>query len=141
VGITTVTWRFDRTPGCFDPTDDASSFTASIGRPLQDATGLRIDQEGECTLCIPTIHEVLFTVLVDTHTVTVHGGIPPHPYLWENLDAIMTSLGGRRDTARGWQPAPAHARLRTRWDALSPRDRFLLKMPAPFGWRPFDRFL
>jgi len=40
-----------------------------------------------------------------------------------------------------WRPNPAHARLRTRWDALSRRDRFLLVMPSLLGARPFDRLL
>jgi hypothetical protein len=72
----------------------------------------------------------------------VYGFIPTHPYLWENLDAVMTALGGRRDTdVCVWQPDPAHARLRVRWDTLSPRDRFVLARRPVMAWRPFDRLL
>jgi hypothetical protein len=73
----------------------------------------------------------------------VYGYVPAHPYVWENLDAVMTSFGGERDDDAGhkWQPNPAHARLRTKWSALPPRDRFILAMPSIIGARPFDGLL
>jgi hypothetical protein len=55
----------------------------------------------------------------------------------------MMAAGGRRGTfyGLGWEPSPAHARLRTRWDTLSRRDRFLLAVPSFLAARPLDRLL
>jgi hypothetical protein len=134
VGIIVGTWHFGETqsdlPGA--------------------ATGLRVEQREDGTLRIPKLGRLTFLVAgeelfdwaFNDHTVSVHAGIPAHPYLWENLDAVMRAAGRRRDTdVCVWQPNPAHARLRTRWDTLSPRDRFLLAMPSLWGGRPFDRLL
>jgi hypothetical protein len=135
---------------------------------LHSVIGLYSDLRESHTLRIPTIRQQLFdwgfydrTARIEesaatleeweemfdwgaeNRAVTVHGFIPEHPYLWENLDAVMTAAGGRRGTLAsiGWQPNPAGARLRTRWDSLSPRDRFVLAMPSLLGARPFDRLL
>lgn len=151
MGVISGTWHFSETQGAL--AGDALSAIASIGRRLQAATGLRVDlqtvmgwhvepRHEDHILRIPTLREELFDWAFNDRTVTVYGFMPEHPYLWENLDAIMTAAGGRRDSAvYGWKPNPAHARLRTRWDTLSPRDRFLLTMPSLLGARPFDRLL
>jgi hypothetical protein len=164
MGVIVGTWHFDKARG--DLPDGALSAIAAMGRRLQTATGLRVElQPGGRTLRIPTLREELFSwgfydrgVSVEDltaqeleelfdwaagdHAATVHSFIPAHPYLWENLDAVMTAAGGRRaNLAVGWQPNPAHARLRTRWDNLSPRDRFLLAMPSLWAARPLDRLL
>ncbi len=141
MGLIVGSWYFGETQG--DLPGDDSSAIATIARRLQAATGLRVEQRHEDrTLRIPTLGEELFDWVFNDRTVTVHGFMPEHPYLWENLDVVMTAAGGRRDTAgHVWQPNPAHARLRTRWDTLSPRDRFLLAMPSLLGARPFDRLL
>jgi hypothetical protein len=140
VGVISGTWHFGETS---DLPGDELSALATIGRRLEAATGLRVEQRDEgCTLRIPTLREELFDWAFDDRTVSVRGFIPEHPYLWENLDAVMTAAGGRRDTAElGWRPNPAHARLRMRWEALPTRDRFLLAMPSLLGTRPFDRLL
>jgi hypothetical protein len=151
VGVISGTWHFGEAQ-CALP-GDALSATAAIGRRLQAATGLRVElhtvigwrveqRYEDHTLRIPTLREELFDWVFNDGTVTVHGFIPEHPYLWENLDAVMAATGGRLDAAvHGWRPNPAHARLRTLWDNLSLRDRFLLAMPSLMGTRPFDRLL
>jgi hypothetical protein len=164
VGVVVGIWYFGEAPR--DLPGDELSAIATIGRRLEAATGLRVDQD----LCIPAIREALFgwafydrgvpvkewrmTVEeweesmgfdwgADDHAVEVLSFIPAHPYLWENLDAVMTAAGGRNSPAHGfaWRPNPAHARLRTRWENLSRRDRFLLAMPTSLVGRPFDRLL
>lgn len=148
MGIIVGTWHFGETQS--DLPGDESSAVAAIAVRLQAATGLCVQQRDDGTLRIPifgritflTLGEELFGWTFNDHTVTVHTVIPAHPYLWENLDVIMTAARGRRDTdVCVWQPNPAHARLRTRWGTLSPRDRFLLAMPSLWGLRPFDRML
>jgi hypothetical protein len=151
VGLIVGGWHFGETQGA-GPGDELATI-AAIGRRLQAAMGLRVElqvvigwrveeRREDHTLRIPTLREELFDWMFNDRTVTVHGFIPGHPYLWENLDAVMTAAGGSIDTAACvWQPNPAHARLRTRWDTLSPRDRFLLAMPSLLGARPFDRLL
>jgi hypothetical protein len=148
MGIIVGIWHFGETQS--DLPGDESSAVAAIAVRLQAATGLGVEQREDGTLCIPKLRrltflapgEELFDWVFNDHTVAVHTDIPAHPYLWENLDAVMTAAGGRRDTdVCVWQPNQSHARLRTRWDTLSPRDRFLLAMPSLFGKRPFDRLL
>jgi hypothetical protein len=148
VGIVVGTWHFGETRG--DLPGDEASAVAAIAVRLQAATGLRVEQREDGTLRVPKLGrltflasgEELFGWVFSDQTVTVYAGIPAHPYLWENLDSVMTTAGGRRDTdVCVWQPNPAQARLRRRWDTLSPRDRFLLAMPSLMGTRPFDRLL
>jgi hypothetical protein len=148
VGIVVGTWHFGETQSDLRG-DESAAVTAIAGR-LQAVTGLRVKQHEDGTLRVPTLGrltfltpgEELFGWTFNDRTVTVYSRIPAHPYLWENLDAVMTAAGARRDTdVCVWQPNPAHARLRTRWDTLSPRDRFLLAMPSLWGVRPFDRVL
>ncbi|MBV9558944.1 MAG: hypothetical protein JOY90_00545 [Bradyrhizobium sp.] len=148
MGIIVGTWHFGEPQSDFP--GDESSIAAAVAVRLHAATGLRVEQREDGTLRIPKLGrltflaagEELFDWAFNDHIVTVHAGIPAHPYLWENLDAVMRAAGGRRDTdVCVWQPNPAHARLQTCWDSLSPRDRFLLAMPSLWGARPFDRLL
>jgi len=150
VGVIVGTWHFGGTRDL--PGDDLSA-VAAIARRLEASTGLRVElqtvigwrveqRHEDQTLRIPTLRQDLFDWVFGDRTIAVHGFIPEHPYLWENVDAVITAAGGCCDTAaHGWQPNPAHARLRTHWDTLSPRDRFLLAMPSLLGTRPFDRLL
>jgi hypothetical protein len=134
MGIIVGIWHFGETQGNLP--GDKSSAIAAIAVRLQAATGLRVEQHKDGTLRISKLGtgEELFDWVFNDRTVTVHSGIPAHPYLWENLDAVMTAAGGRRDTRLYvWQPNAAHIRLRTRWDTLSLRDRFLLAMPSFWG--------
>jgi len=157
VGLIVGIWHFAETNGDVLLGNPPSAVLA-LGRRLEATTGLRVEEQPEKavnsepagsesvtfsnTLRIPTLRKELFVWAFDDRTVEVQSLTPAHPYLWENLDAVMTASGGRRDTAaRCWQPDPAHAWLRTRWGTLSSRDRFLLAMPSFLGARPFDRLL
>jgi hypothetical protein len=143
VGLIVGIWQFDKTQSDL-PADEISAI-AAIGGRLQAATGLRVEHDGDQDrwLSIPTLgSEALFGWEFIDHTVRVFSFIPAHPYLWENLDAVMTTSGGRLNTSDiGWRPDPAYARLRTRWSSLPARDRFLLAMPSFLGFRPLDRLV
>lgn len=116
---------------------------AGVAERLRVATGLEIEtQPTEDALRIPALREELFDWTLASGAVTVHGFAPAHPYLWENLDAVMSEAGGHRSAAGHlWQPNPSHARLRARWSTLSSSDRFVLSMRSIFGARPLDRLL
>lgn len=78
----------------------------------------------------------------EADALTLHGYIPAHPYLWENLDRVMTALDGLCGAEPiSWQPRAEDAILRRRWNALSRRDRWLLRRASLLASRPWDRFL
>lgn len=133
MGLIAVTWRFtEREP----PTID------EVERSLREATGLQIERGDERELMIPLLGELVLGWEYDAGKLRLLGGIPRHPYLWENLDRVMAALGGVREASlTGGIADPADLALRTRWDALSPRDRWLLRLPPLLAARPFDRFL
>jgi hypothetical protein len=133
MGLIAVTWRFaDRAPPAIDEAE----------RSLREATGLEIKRSEDHELAIPLLGELVLGWEYGPDTLTLLGGIPRHPYLWENLDRVMAALGGIRDERpTGGIANPADATLRTRWDALSPRDRWLLRLPPLLASRPLDRFL
>jgi hypothetical protein len=138
MGIITNTWVL---PSSFPPRDEPLT-PAAIAQRLRTATGLEIIIDIHGGLRFPAIREKLFDWELGERSITVYGYAPAHPYLWENLDAVMMSLGGERDNAAyRWKPNPAHARLRTRWNALSPHDRVILTIPSIIGMRPFDGLL
>jgi len=116
---------------------------ATVEQGLREVTGLRVDRvHGGNTLRLPMIREELFDWVFHACEVTVYGFTPAHPFLWENLDAVMTTAGGECSAApHVWKPDPAHARLRSKWASLSRRDRFVLTLPSIIGARPFDRLL
>lgn len=124
------------------PHGDDQSRLNTIARHLRAATGLQIEETPAGALRFPMLHEELFDWVFGEDAVTVHSFLPAHPYLWENLDAVMTAMGGVRDTETPlWRPNPAHEWLRTRWQALSRRDRRVLSIPSVLAARPFDRLL
>lgn len=133
MGLIAVTWRFaERSP----PTID------EVEQVLREATGLRIERGDDRELSVPLLGELVLGWEYDGNALTLLGGIPRHPYLWENLDRVMIALGGlREESLRGGIPEPGDAALRTSWDALSPRDRWLLRLPPLLASRPLDRFL
>jgi hypothetical protein len=136
MGLVVGEWRFPpgTTPG-----------VPAIAEALARATGLEIRREGpgeDGALRVPTLRERLFDWRIDDAAVTVHGFVPPHPYLWEMLDLVMSSLGGRiGEAVHLWRPDPAHAALRRPWQALTPAERVILRLPTLGAWRPLDRLL
>jgi hypothetical protein len=129
--------------GCWRLTGSGPLELAVIERGLRLATGLSVEPPGRgAGLRFPLLRQDLFDWGLDDAGVSVFGFAPPHPYVWENLDAVITALGGQpTDDATAWRPSPGHAGLRTRWSALSRRDRWLLALPSILGARPLDRFL
>jgi hypothetical protein len=138
MGIITGTWLF---PSYFHPKGEQIT-SGTIAQRLHEATGLRIELQADGGLRFPLLREKLFDWEFGERSITVYGYVPAHPYLWENLDAVMILLGGARDHAiYKWKPNPSHTRLRTRWNTLRPRDRFILMTPSIVGTRPFDGML
>jgi hypothetical protein len=132
MGVIVATWSFA----------DCAPDLAKVWRGLTTVTGLTIEQDSADSLRIPELRESLFDWVFTGPNVTVHGFVPAHPYVWENLDAVMTAAGGKLVHADHlWRPNAAHARLRKPWRELSGRDRALLRLPSLAGWRPFDRYL
>ncbi len=128
MGLATATWRFATCP---PPDLDA------VGVALAEATGLEVtrDRDGR-SLALPTIRQVVMGWEYTPDRLTLHGFLPPHPYLWAQLDAVLERLGGVRiDGDRG------DPRLRLRWDALSRRDQWLLRLSPIGAFRPLDRFV
>ena len=108
-------------------------------------TELVIRTEGEgssAVLSIPKLGERLFDWRARDDCLTVHAFGPPHPYLWENLDAVLAALGGQvGDNLVAWRPAPADAGLRRPWPSLSRRQRTFLRIPTIGVSRPFDELV
>jgi hypothetical protein len=107
VAIIVGTWHFGGTQS--DLPGDESPTAAAAAVRLHAATGLRVEQREDGTLRIPKLGrltflaagEELFDWAFNDHTATVHSGIPAHPYLWENLDAVMRTAGAIPTSASG----------------------------------------
>jgi len=123
--------------------------SATIATELAKATGLVVvnhdaRQERDERIDVATINESLFDMERDTAvaTLTISSFIPVHPYLWENLDRVLSELGGCVESgATLWRPSPRFKNLRRPWDALTSRQRFLLRVPTIGGSRWSDRFV
>jgi hypothetical protein len=123
--------------------------SATIATELATATGLAVvnhdaREERDERIDVATINEALFDMERDTAaaTLTLSSFIPAHPYLWENLDRVLTGLGGCIDSGGSlWRPSPRLRDLRRPWDSLTPRQRFLLRVPTIGGSRWLDRFI
>ena len=114
----------------------ATGLRASTGLVVAESTG------APTTLSIPKVRERLFDWRIEHGRVAVHGFGPAHPYIWENLDAVLRAMGGDvSDTLTAWRPNPDLAELRRPWLSLTRRQRTLLKIPTMGALRPLDRFL
>lgn len=109
-----------------------------VARAFQDGTGLEtiVMHEGRTMKVVPLYLE-LFEPYITEHDFTLQGFAPPHRHLWENLDRVMTSLGGVRSAdASTWKPDPADAALRRRWGEPSAKDRRELGLDTlEIAWR------
>jgi hypothetical protein len=117
----------------------------AIASGLREATGLEVRfTQGGARLELLPLHVGIYEPYIQECLSSIRGFEPPHPYLWENLDRVLTGFGGvcQTDDPIYWQPKPEDATLRTRWENLPGWDRRLLSLP-PFGisMRWLDRFL
>ena len=88
----------------------------------------------------PLLRESPFDWTLEPGSIGVFSFAPAHPYLWENLDAAMSTLGGRVVAeAPYWRPNPRNHWLRRRWRELSAAQRWLLRLPKIALSRPLDR--
>lgn len=139
MGLVLGKWRFA----------DASQLpaTQAIANGLTHATGLRVScsdsgTESDERIDIPFLRESLFDIERIDSAITLCGYIPAHPYLWENLDRVLSELGGKIELAEThWRPNSKYHHLRRPWQALTPRQRFLLRLPTLGASRLFDRFV
>ena len=126
------------------PTGEAPDLPTIVAG-LQASTGLVVVAEGtgaSTMVSIPKVGERLFDWRIEHDRVAVHGFGPAHPYVWENLDAVLRAMGGHvSDTLTAWRPNPSLAELRRPWLSLTRRQRTLLKIPTMGALRPLDRFL
>lgn len=122
-----------------------SPSTSVIARELSAVTGLSavcVGSGPDERIDVSAIGQSLFDIDRIGSRLTVWGYVPPHPYLWENLDVALATLGGRIEVEETfWRPDPRHGHLRRAWKDLRPRQRLLLRFPAVGASRPFDRFV
>lgn len=98
---------------------------AEVAEAFRASTGLEtvVAHEGRTMKVVPLYLEI-FEPHITEREFAIQGFMPPHRYLWENLDQVMASLGGACSAEPPyWKPNPADARLRTRWDQLTARDQ------------------
>ncbi len=125
------------------PNGDAPSPDAVVDA-LGEQTGLVIERRREddgslARADLPMIKESLFGWDRQSDRISVHSFIPAHPYLWAQLNTVMTDLGGRiSDAPHAWRPESPGDSLNRRWSELSKRQRFILRLPTIGAWRPLD---
>ena len=130
---------------CF-PTDETPALDAVIDA-LRRRSGLAVnctyDDDGTL-LCadLPLIRESLILWNRESGRITLHSFIPAHPFLWVQVNAAMTELGGHiGEQAHAWRPETDNPVLERHWSELTWRQRFLLRIPTVGAWRPLDSLL
>ncbi|HKU42823.1 MAG TPA: hypothetical protein VJR89_31910 [Polyangiales bacterium] len=119
MGVVCGKWSFAR--------GSAPPATPAIAAALARATGLQVSSRGASETADERIHvaelaESLFDIEREANSLQLSSFIPAHPYLWENLDRVLTDLGGRVEVSeRFWQPHERLQHLRRSWQRLSPR--------------------
>ena len=138
MGVIYGEWRF--------PVDEAPSLDTLI-ETLRRRSGLRVnctyDDDGTLLQAdLPLIRESLILLYREPSQITLHSFIPAHPYLWAQVHAAMTELGGQIDEkAQAWRPRTDNPVLERHWSELTWQQRFLLRIPTVGAWRPFDSLL
>lgn len=123
---------------------DSAPLPDDIVKALGSRSGLAInctygDDGSLGRVEIPQIRESLFEWNRQSDCISVRSFIPAHPYLWTQLNAVMTEAGGAiTDTPYAWHPEPGNDMLDRHWSALSKRQRFILGLPTFGAWRPLD---
>ena len=116
----------------------------AVADALADRTGLVIermrDDDGSLArVDLPMIKESLFGWDRRSDRLSLHSFIPAHPYLWSQLNSVMTALGGRiSDAPHAWRPESRGDGFNRRWSELSKRQQFILRLPTIGAWRPLD---
>ena len=136
MGLVRGEWTF--------PKADAPSVDAVVDA-LQLRSGVDVSrsrEDGDVCVALPLLKEILFEWQRDPERISVHGPIPPHPYLWTQLNAVMIGFGGRptRNTLAFLPESPA-AELNRPWAELTSMQRFALRLRPVYGWRPIDRLV
>jgi len=135
MGVVVGEWVF--------PDGEAPGLDA-VADALQARTGLAVDRthhaDGQLEhVDFPVIRESLFDWQRQPDRVEVRGFIPPHPYLWTQLHAVMTGFGGRiGDSAIAWRPTSPAPAFERPWGELTRRQRFILRLPGIGASRPLD---
>lgn len=128
----------------FFPTSAPPGFK-EIAEALAARTGLEVlceDDPDPCWLDVPLLKERLLRMDPHPDRVVVHGFFPPNPYLWTQLDKVMTGLGATASRYPGnWTPDADIVDLDRPWAELSRGQRFALRRGQIYGWRPFDFLL
>jgi hypothetical protein len=152
MGIVVSAWTFPGPPPSVETV--ARELERRVGVPVQvsnretrEDRHRRLDPEGRfesalsgpaefATLRLPAVcraYELELGLL--ERAIAVEAGIPPHPYLWVNLDAALRALGGRRQPAPGAHfPPPGSEHLEKAWAELDRWSRFRFRGPW-FLWR------
>lgn len=104
---------------------------------LRQATGLplpvRGDPEAPDRVEFAPLHEALLGFEVFASGWRIHGLVPRHPFVWDHLESVMAGFGGR--PVPPWRPEPVRP-WAVGWTRLTPIERWAMRQPAVFGWRP-----
>ena len=124
--------------------DSAAPPLEAVLEALRSRTGLAVVRDGSTEsdwVELPLLRASLLEWQRDPGRIEVRGFIPPHPYLWVQLNEAMASLGGTpsRNTRAFLADFPAPA-LRRPWAELTRVQRFALRLGPIWGGRPLDRF-
>jgi hypothetical protein len=122
------------------PEGSAPPSAATVATALAKVTGLRVSID-DARIHVAIIEESLFDIECEVNSLELSSFIPAHPYLWENLDRVLSELGGQiQPDEIYWRPQPQLHHLRRSWHDLTRRQRFLLRLPTLGAWRGLDRF-
>jgi hypothetical protein len=125
MGLTRASWSFrGRTPAI---EEIVARLRLSTGLPLP----LTFDGT-DIVVSFDPLNERLFEWEVGEYSITSHGFVPAHPYVWSHLNRAMVALGGRLDDARpGWRPQPRYSKfhLEVPWQSLTRAERLVLRLP------------
>ena len=119
---------------------------ATLAGELAKVTGLNVtwrdaSEQFTARIDVATIDQSLLLIDREADSLMLHGFVPAHPYLWENVDRVLTQLGGVREVGEiFWQPEERFHHLRRAWAELSRRQQFLLSLPTVGAWRWLDRW-
>ena len=139
MGLVVGKWLFENS--------DRVPPTEALAAALANATGLQVTHqvdggEPHARIEVPLLGEALFDIERAGDEITFYSHIPAHPCLWENLDRVLSALGGRRvPDATCWRPDGRFRHVRKAWGELSAAQQWLLRFPTVGATRFLDRFV